>query len=122
MTPIRYHEAAEAELLDELGYLELRAEGLGQRFFAEVLRAESMIAQLPDVGEEIRAGIRKCMVRTFRHSLIYAIESDSLLILGRGAPEPTARLPDRSCPQWRTLGDRWRLPKIESAFSISTPI
>jgi hypothetical protein len=39
VTPIRYHEAAEAELLDEIGYLELRAKGLGRRFFAEIRRA-----------------------------------------------------------------------------------
>jgi len=36
VTPVRYHEAAEEELLHEIGYLELRAEGLGRRFFAEV--------------------------------------------------------------------------------------
>ncbi len=81
MTPIRYHEAAEAELLDEIGYLELRANGLGRRFFTEVRRAESVIAQFPESGEEIRPGIRKTMVRKFRHALIYAIESDGLLIL-----------------------------------------
>ncbi|MEW6139778.1 MAG: hypothetical protein AB1733_16245 [Thermodesulfobacteriota bacterium] len=50
MTPIRYHEAAEAELLDEIGYLELRAKGLGRRFFAEILRAENIIAQFPESG------------------------------------------------------------------------
>jgi plasmid stabilization system protein ParE len=81
VTPIRYHEAAEAELLDEIGYLELRAKGLGQRFFAEIRRAENIIAQFPESGEEIRPGIRKTMVRKFRHSLIYAIEKDGLLIL-----------------------------------------
>jgi hypothetical protein len=36
VTPVRYHEAAEEELLHEIGYLELRANGLGdgslQRF------------------------------------------------------------------------------------------
>ena len=47
MTPVRYHEAAEGELLDEIGYLELQPKGLGQRFFAEVRRTESLIAQFP---------------------------------------------------------------------------
>ena len=32
MTPITYHEGAETELLNEIGYLELRATGLGRRF------------------------------------------------------------------------------------------
>jgi len=44
VTPVRYHEAAEDELLDEIGYLELQAKGLGQRFFAEVRRTENLIA------------------------------------------------------------------------------
>jgi len=81
VTPVRYHEAAEAELLDEIGYLEFRAKGLGRRFFAEICRTESVIAQFPESGEEIRPGIRKTMVRKFRHSLIYAVEKEGLLIL-----------------------------------------
>ncbi len=81
MTLIRYHEAAEAELLDEIGYLELRAKGLGRRFFAEVQRAEGLIAQFPESGDEILPGIRKSIIRKFRHSLIYAIEKEGVLIL-----------------------------------------
>ena len=81
MTPITYHEGAEAELLNEIGYLELRAKGLGRRFFAEVRRAESLIVQFPESAEEIRPGIRKRLLRQFRYSLIYSIEKDGLLIL-----------------------------------------
>ena len=40
MTRPRYHEAAEEELLHEIGYLEFQAQGLGRRFFAEIRRAE----------------------------------------------------------------------------------
>lgn len=81
MTPVRYHEAAEEELLNEIGYLELRAKGLGRSFFAEVRRAESLISQFPESAEEIRPGIRKRILRKFRYSLIYTIEKDGLLIL-----------------------------------------
>ena len=81
MTPVRYHEAAEEELLHEIGYLELRAEGLGRRFFAEVWRAEKLISQFPDSAEEIRPGIRRCILRKFQYSLIYSNEKDGLLIL-----------------------------------------
>lgn len=81
MTPIKYHEAAEDELLNEIGYLELRVKGLGRRFFAEVRRAESLIMQFPESAEEIRPGIRKRLLRKFRYSLIYSIEKDGLLIL-----------------------------------------
>lgn len=81
MTSVRYHEAAEDELLHEIGYLELRANGLGRRFFAEVRRAEKLISQFPESAEEIRPGIRKRILQKFRYSLIYSIEEDILLIL-----------------------------------------
>lgn len=47
MTSLKYHEAAEDELLNEIGYLELRAKGLGRRFYAEFRRAENLITQFP---------------------------------------------------------------------------
>ncbi len=81
MMPLRYHEAAEEELLNEIGYLELQAQGLGRRFFDEIQRAEERIAQFPESAQEVRSGIRKRMLRTFRYSLIYALEPDGALIL-----------------------------------------
>ncbi len=81
MTPVRYHQAAEDELLNEIGYLELRSVGLGRRFFTEVRRAERLIAQFPESTEEILPGIRKAVLRKFRFSLIYSIEKEGVLIL-----------------------------------------
>jgi len=78
---VKYHEAAEDELLSEIGYLDLRADGLGRRFFGEVRRAENLIAQFPESAAEILPGIRKRVLRKFRYSLIYTIEKDALLIL-----------------------------------------
>ena len=81
MTPIKYHEAAEDELLTEIGYLELQAKGLGRRFYAEIRRAEHLMAQFPESAREIRPGIRKRILRKFRYSLIYSREKEGLLIL-----------------------------------------
>ena len=81
MTSIRYHEAAEEELLNEIGYLELHANGLGRRLFEEILRAEKLISQFPESAEEIRPGIRKRILRKFRYSLIYSIEKEGVLLL-----------------------------------------
>ena len=81
MKPLQYHEAAEDELLMEIGYLELRAIGLGRRFFAEVRRAEQLIEQFPESATEILPGIRKRILRKFPGSLIYTMEKDELLIL-----------------------------------------
>lgn len=81
MTQVRYHEAAEDELLRELGFLELRAKGLGRRFLEEVRRTETMVAEFPESGAEIRPGIRWHMLRKFRYSLIYSVEKEGPLIL-----------------------------------------
>lgn len=81
MTPVRYHEAAEEELLHEIGYLELRANGLGRRFFAEIERVEKLISQFPESAEEIRPNVRKCTLQKFRYSLIYSHDNDGLIIL-----------------------------------------
>ena len=44
MKLVRYHEAAETELLNAVGYLELQKRALGKRFLAEIRRAESLMA------------------------------------------------------------------------------
>jgi plasmid stabilization system protein ParE len=81
MNAIRYHRAAEDELLSEIGYLELRVPGLGRRFYREVQRAERLIAQFPQSSPETMPGIRKHTLRKFRFSLVYSIENDCVLIL-----------------------------------------
>ena len=81
MTPVRYHEAAEAELLMEIGYLEDRSRGLGRRFHESIRQSEGRIASFPESAEEIQPGIRKVSLRSFRYSLVDSIESDGLLVL-----------------------------------------
>lgn len=81
MTPVRYHQAAEDELLAEIDYLERRAPGLGQRLYSEVRRAENQIASLPRSAPEVALGIRKHPLRKFPFSILYSMEEDGLLIL-----------------------------------------
>jgi len=81
VTPLNYHEAAEEELLREIGYLELRTKGLGKRFFGEIRRAEKIISKYPESGEEIRPGIRKQVLRKFRYSIIYSTATEGVLVL-----------------------------------------
>ena len=81
MISVRYHEAAEEELLNEIAYLEQRVAGLGRRFYAEVCRAEKQVVQFPESNHELSLGIRKRPLRTYPFSRIYSIEKDGLLIL-----------------------------------------
>jgi hypothetical protein len=53
MTPVRYHEAAEGELLNEIGYLELRAQGLGGDFSPRRDVRKVKLHQDPDVAAEL---------------------------------------------------------------------
>ena len=78
---VKYHWAAEAELLNEISYMESQANGLGKRLFNEVLLAEKRIQELPLSSPEVRAGIRKLVLRKFRYSLYYTIEKRSVVIL-----------------------------------------
>ena len=78
---VRYHPEAEQELLNEIAYLELRAENLGRRLLREILRSEAFLAQFPEAAPEIVPGIRKYRLRKFRYSLIYSIEGDIVWIL-----------------------------------------
>ena len=81
MIALRYHEAAELELLNEIDYLEARSIGLGRRFFAEVQNAELMISRFPESAIEVFPGIRRRVLRKFPHALIYAFEGAGALIL-----------------------------------------
>ena len=81
MTTIHYHQAAEAELLEQIRYLEDRARGLGRLFFAEIQKAERQIARHPESSAEILPGIRKHVMRKFPYLMIYSIEEAKVLIL-----------------------------------------
>jgi toxin ParE1/3/4 len=78
---LRYHEAAEEELLDEIGYLEAQAPGLGRRFLEEILRIEQSILEFPAAGIEVQQRIRKRVLRTFRYSIFYSEEEAGPLVL-----------------------------------------
>jgi plasmid stabilization system protein ParE len=56
MIDVRFHEAAEAELYEALGFLELRAKGLGRRLLNEVRATAARIAEFPLLGAEVRPG------------------------------------------------------------------
>ncbi|MBI3272554.1 MAG: type II toxin-antitoxin system RelE/ParE family toxin [Planctomycetes bacterium] len=83
-----YHTAASEELLDALGYLELRVLGLGRPFLAEVQRAEGILLAHPEAGVVIRPGIRKYILRKFPYSLLYSIVDDGLLVIAHQSRRP----------------------------------
>lgn len=81
MIAVKYHDAAEDELLAEIGYLELRVRGLEWRFYTEVRQAEDRITMFPESAPEVAPGIGKHPLRKFPFSILYSIEKDGVLIL-----------------------------------------
>lgn len=108
MIDVRYHEAAEAELFEALGFLELRAKGLGRRLLREVQRTLARIEEFPQIGPEIRPGVHKLPIRSFRYSLVYAIDEQGVLILAlaHGSRRPDYPKKSSRCPPRAVSGPR----------------
>lgn len=81
MIPVWYHEAARQELLGAVSYFEARVRGLGNRFLADIRKAEDQISRLPESTAELVPSVRKCRLRKFPYSLIYAIYDKRVVVL-----------------------------------------
>jgi plasmid stabilization system protein ParE len=81
---------AQREYEDAFEYYEAQEEGLGQRFRTAVWEALSILEQFPEIGEEVRPGIRRILVRLFPYKLIYTATDDALLVIAfaHGHREP----------------------------------
>ena len=78
---VDFHPEAEHELNEYANFYESEIAGLGIRFVEEARRIASLIADHPNVGQEIEKEFRHCVFVSFPHSYIYQIESDRIWIL-----------------------------------------
>ncbi|HEX7705642.1 MAG TPA: type II toxin-antitoxin system RelE/ParE family toxin [Thermoanaerobaculia bacterium] len=81
MTLIRFHELAERELEEAITDYEMRSEGLGDRFLAEVRAAVSFIQEYPESSPIIELGIRRKVLVKFPYDLFYTLETTGVLIM-----------------------------------------
>lgn len=72
---------AEAEFLEASRYYELEAPGVGMAFIVEVHRAVKAIVARPLSAPEVRGNIRKKLINRFPYNLLYAFESDQIVIV-----------------------------------------
>ena len=81
---------AEREYNDALEYYEAQEEGLGEKFRRAIWASISVLEEYPEIGEEVRPGIRKILLRRFPYKLIYAITNEDVYILAvaHGHREP----------------------------------
>lgn len=77
----RFHEAADAELTEAVAYYDGKAEGLGDRFLAEVKAATRYIEQYPEIAPIIEEGVRAKVLVRFPYSLMYVVEEHELYIV-----------------------------------------
>ena len=63
---------AQREYDDALEYYEAQEEGLGERFRIAVWAAIVVVERYPEIGEVVRPGIRKILLRGFPYKLIYS--------------------------------------------------
>jgi hypothetical protein len=77
----RFHEAADAELTEAVGYYDAKAPGLGDRLLAEVKAATHYIEQYPHVAPLIDDGVRAKVLARFPYSLMYVVDVHELYIV-----------------------------------------
>jgi plasmid stabilization system protein ParE len=68
---LRYHAAARKEIIDAAKYYELARIGLGDEFLVEIDTAIKRIMVDPSMFEQIRPGIRRCLVGRLPYGIYY---------------------------------------------------
>jgi plasmid stabilization system protein ParE len=76
-----FDSLAKREYEDAFEYHEAQEEGLGEKFRIAVWEAIAILERYPEIGEEVRPGIHKILMRRFPYKLIYSIEDNTLYVI-----------------------------------------
>ncbi len=71
MKTVKFHPAAEAEMLEAATYYELQQTDLGRRFLASTQDAVNRITLNPNLYPTIELDVRRCLLRTFPFSVLF---------------------------------------------------
>jgi len=69
------------EYEDAFEYYEAEEPGQGERFRRAVWATIGIIEEHPQIGREVRPGVRKILVQRFPYKLLYSIQGDTLRII-----------------------------------------
>jgi plasmid stabilization system protein ParE len=72
---------AEEEFREAVRYYEKEAPGIGLRFVAEVRKGVIFITENPYAAAEVDSSIRRKILNHFPYSLLYAVESELIVIV-----------------------------------------
>jgi plasmid stabilization system protein ParE len=78
---VRLLESAQAELDDAIAWYASQAPGLGDAFLIETLKPLKLIEQYPKAWHPLTQQVRRCRLRRFPYSVVYAQEGSDLLVL-----------------------------------------
>ncbi|MDO8312892.1 MAG: type II toxin-antitoxin system RelE/ParE family toxin [Sideroxyarcus sp.] len=78
---VEFLPEADEEFREAARYYESEAAGVGLSFITAVHKGVAEIVELPLASQDIRAGIRKKVLRHFSYNLFYAIEADIIVIV-----------------------------------------
>lgn len=76
-----FHPDAELELNEAIEWYETREPGLGLDFAAQVYAAVQRAFAFPFAWQEMDGNIRRALVHRFPYGVLYAPESDPLMII-----------------------------------------
>lgn len=95
MKPVRFHDAARAELISEALYYATISPRLGERLTMAVERAAQLASEYPDMGSPYKHGTRRVFPKKFPFSLVYVVREVEVYVL---ALAPFSRKPS----YWRS--------------------
>lgn len=72
---------AEEEFREAVRYYEKEAPGVGLRFVAEVRKGVTFITENPYAAAGVETGIRRKVLNHFLYSLLYAVESELIVVV-----------------------------------------
>jgi plasmid stabilization system protein ParE len=72
---------ADEEFREAVRYYENEAPGVGLRFVAEVRRGVTFITENPYAAVDVGSGIRQKVLNHFPYGLLYAVESELVVIV-----------------------------------------
>ena len=78
---VKFATLAEVELDEATLYYENKVPGLGAQFRDQVERSARQIGRMPLLYAEFRPSVRRCVLRRFPYSLVYAVEADYVLVI-----------------------------------------
>lgn len=81
MIAYRFLDPAEEEMTQAALFYETASSGLGSDLFDDVQRVIDLLREHPKLGNPLSGGLRKMLLHRFPFSLIYSVETDTILIV-----------------------------------------